>query len=954
MALRRVWLNINGADRAVVCDNDKDTLSDVLRRIGLTSVKVGCGVGQCGSCTVIYNGKATRSCTRKMSRVNDYDQIETLEGIGTARNLHPLQLAWITYGGVQCGFCTPGFIMSAKALLDENPNPSRQDVRDHFTKNRNLCRCTGYKPLVDAVMAAAAVMRGEMTMEDITFKMPDSKSLVGSAVPKPSALPKVLGVADFGDDVGGKMPAGTLHLALVMPDSEHANILSIDTSEAETMPGVEKVITAKDCQGTNRASFPLRHPRATISGLDHPVLCDEKIRQYGDVVAVVAARTSEEARAAAKLVKVELEELPVYKNYVEAVAPGAMEIHADNDSSKLGPNIYCVQPMFKGEDTREIMENSAHVVTANTYSIREPHLPIEPDIVQAYWDENGKMAIQCKTQFLHGALGAVAGAIGLPPEQVRIIQNPTGGSFGYSMSSGSFAIAAIAVMATGKPCTMSMTYPEFMNFTGKRAASFINGKLAADENGKITALEFNIGIDHGAYSENALGPVTRSAVFLGFPYNIPNINGISRVAFTNHVFGTAYRGYGSPQAYTCSEALVDKLAIECGMDPFEFRYLNIARPNETCNTSTTYKIYPMEEMMDTLRPLYYEAVAKARAESTDKVKRGVGLICGGYTSGMNGDRSSVELELMPDGSVTCYNAWPDVGQGADYGALIHTYEALRPLGLKLEQIHLVMNDTDTALAHGPAAGSRSHMTNAASTKLAAEQLLKAMRRVDRGYYTYDEMVELGIPTKYTGSRFADGGGPAIDPDNGHGDPTREFMFLCGFAEVEVDVATGKCTCIGQTLVSDVGVIGSKLSVEGQAYGGISHTIGYALTEQFEDQKKHVYPLSAGLPQCNEVPDNITLIHHVSFREDSWYGAAGCSENFQSAGHMMVINGIYDAVGIRIYDLPATPEKIKAAMDAKKKGKELPNPPYYLGRDDFYDMVDYLKTNRIGGEAEFEG
>jgi len=954
MALRRVWLKLNGADRAIVCDNEKDTLSDVLRRIGMTSVKVGCGVGQCGSCTVIFNGKATRSCTMRMKRVNDYDVIETLEGLGTARNLHPLQLAWITYGGVQCGFCTPGFIMSAKALLDVNPNPTRQDVRDHFTANRNLCRCTGYKPLVDAVMAAAAVMRGEQTMDDITFKMPASGSLIGSEVPKPTALSKVLGICDYGDDVGLKMPGETLHLALVMPDTSHAKILSIDTSEAEKMSGVEKVITAKDCRGTNRASFPLRHPRATMSGLDHPILCDEKIFMYGDVVAVVAARTEREAREAAKAVKVELEELPVYKNYVEAVAPGAMEIHEDNDNSKFGPNIYCVQPMFKGEDTRPIMESSPHVVTANTYATREPHLPIEPDTVQAYWDEDGKMAIQCKSQFLHGAKMMVAGGIGLEADDIRIIQNPTGGGFGYPMSASSFAIAAMAVMETGKPCTMTMSYPEFMNFTGKRAAAYINGKLAADENGKITALEFDIGLDHGAYAENALGPLTRACVFLGFPYNIPNINGVGRVAFTNHVFGTAYRGFGSPQAYTCSETLMDKLAEDCGMDPFEIRYINVARPYELCNSSTTFKIYPMEEMMDKLRPLYYEAVEKARKESTDKIKRGVGMICGGYTSGMNGDMAQVEVELNPDGSVTNYNAWPDMGQGADYGALIHTHEALRPLGLKPEQIHLVMGDTKHNLAHGPAAGSRSHMANAEATRNACELLLKAMRRQDRGYYSYDEMVELGIPTKYTGVRRAEGGGAAISPDDGHGDPTREFMYLCGFAEVEVDVETGKCICIGQTMVSDVGVIGSKLSVDGQAYGGISHTIGYALTEQFEDQKRHAYPRSAGLPSCNEVPDKLDIIHHISYREDSWYGAAGCSENFQNAGHMMILNGIYDAVGVRVYDIPATPEKIKGLMDAKAAGKTPPNPPYYMGRDEFFDLIDFLKADITGGEAEFEG
>ena len=177
MAIRKGVFVVNGVERILFGDPEKDSLADVLRRTGLTSVKLGCGTGQCGVCTIILDGKPCRACIKKYGKVAEHSVIETLEGFGTANNLHPLQQAWITYGGVQCGFCTPGFIVSAKALLDVNPNPTRQDVRDWFTKNNNLCRCTGYKQLVDAVMAAAAVMRGEKTMEDITFKIPNRESI---------------------------------------------------------------------------------------------------------------------------------------------------------------------------------------------------------------------------------------------------------------------------------------------------------------------------------------------------------------------------------------------------------------------------------------------------------------------------------------------------------------------------------------------------------------------------------------------------------------------------------------------------------------------------------------------------------------------------------------------------------------------------------------------------------
>ncbi|KNZ40860.1 (2Fe-2S)-binding protein, partial [Acetobacterium bakii] len=187
MAKRKMLLFINGAERMLVCDPESDTLSDVLRRIGLTGTKVGCGTGQCGACSVIFNGKVIRSCSKKMKNIEDGSEITTIEGIGSPTQLHPIQLAWIVYGGVQCGFCTPGFIVSTKGLLDTNDNPTRQEVRDWFRKHRNACRCTGYKPLVDAVMAAAKVIRGEMTMAELSFDIPEDGRIYNTRYPRPAA-----------------------------------------------------------------------------------------------------------------------------------------------------------------------------------------------------------------------------------------------------------------------------------------------------------------------------------------------------------------------------------------------------------------------------------------------------------------------------------------------------------------------------------------------------------------------------------------------------------------------------------------------------------------------------------------------------------------------------------------------------------------------------------------------
>ncbi len=246
----------------------------MLRRLGLTGVKVGCGTGVCGACSVILDGKVIRSCTKRMKTVKEYSEVTTIEGIGIPNNPHPLQVAWINCGAVQCGFCVPGFIVSAFQLLKENINPTREEVRDWFQKHRNVCRCTGYKQIVDAVMLAAEVMRGEKTIAEIQYEPDENeKEYYGKPVVRPIALGKACGVVDYGDDIELKMPAETLHVAVVQPRvTIHGTIKSIDYSEAEKMPGVVKVITAKDVQGTNHMDLWTNSPLSTSSRTPHSIL----------------------------------------------------------------------------------------------------------------------------------------------------------------------------------------------------------------------------------------------------------------------------------------------------------------------------------------------------------------------------------------------------------------------------------------------------------------------------------------------------------------------------------------------------------------------------------------------------------------------------------------------------------------------------------------------------------
>lgn len=949
MKLRKMTLNINGADRMFICDPEKDTLASVIRRLGLTGTKVGCGTGVCGACSVMLDGKVIRSCTKKIKTVKEYSSVITIEGIGSVFNPHALQYAWVHLGAVQCGFCVPGFVVSAFALLQENSKPTREDVRDWFQKHRNVCRCTGYKQIVDAVMEAAAIMRGEKTFADITYDWSKDSDYYGKPLVRPNAMPKACGVCDFGDDIELKMPPETLKVALVMPRiTSHAKIIKIDYSEAEKMPGVVKVITAKDIEGANRLMAYQFSPRTTVFDQVHKLLQDEKIINYGNVVAMVVADTKDHAHEAAAKVKVEIEQLPEYMNYLDAVMPDAMRIHPTMD------NIYSAQPLRKGEADKvpELIDEAACSVEGRFYSSREPHMSIEGDTVQAYYDEDGLLTIQCKAMTVYFDRDDIAEAVGLPVEQIRVVENPTGGSFGWAMSASSYALAAIACKVTGMPVALSMDYAQFMAFSGKRSPAHFNGRLACDKDGKIIAGEFDAGLDHGAYPELGDDKLTKILRFMFFPYNVPNALGLARVAITNHAYGTAYRGYGSPQAYTCGEALIDMLAEKAGIDPFEFRYKNIARTGETNLNQAEFLQYPMEEMMNIMKPYYEEAVKKSKATDTKEVRRGVGLAWGGYNVGLGGiDIASVAIELTGDNKFTKYDTWQDQGQGGDAGSLICTLEALKPyFKVTPDDVKLVQADTRDCPNTGESAGSRSHFANGKASILAAENLARAMRKEDGTYRTYDEMIGEGIPTRYDGdwaassewSEFGD-----LNPNDGSGNPTYAYTYALYLSEVEVEVATGKTTVIGMTCVDWVGRVGNVQSVDGQAYGGISHSIGFALSENYDDVKKHNNIYGAGVPYIKDIPDNMQAIHLDGFDERGPFGSSGASEAFQSSDHVAVINAINNACGVRIYELPASPAKVKAGLELLAAGGKVEPPKKYFLGSDFYDELEKIKANPIG-------
>ncbi|HOG14108.1 MAG TPA: molybdopterin-dependent oxidoreductase [Synergistales bacterium] len=921
---------INGVSQRVVADAEEKLVNVIRQQLHLTGTKLGCGQGQCGACNVILDGKVIRSCVTAWKKVPENADILTIEGIGTPDHLHAIQWAFIANGAIQCGFCTPGFIVAAKGLLDENLNPTRNEIRDWFQAHWTACRCTGYKQITDAVMDAAAVLRGEKSMTDFAKSLKPGDSVWGTRYPRPSAIFKATGTFDFGDDAGLKLPTETLHAVPVCPETNHARVLSIDFSEAEKMPGVFKIVTAEDIKankGTNRIRGQVGSGTASTDGWERRILVEEgdKIRQWGEAVAIVCADSEAQARAAAAAVKVKLEEMQAVMDVKEAMAPGAAKAYEEIPDIDGIPNCFNKRPIIKGEDPAPLIDEAPHVVEAEFWSSRQPHMTIETDCGFGYWDEEGRLTLQTKSICVYRHALMIARGLGVPPSKIRVIQNNMGATFGYKVAPTNEPLLGACVIATGRPVYMRLDMKEHIVRTPKRSPFLMKVRAGADEKGRLVGLEHYWYVDHGPYSESSQDLTNKGGQFICAPYRLDNIKGAGYTLFTNHKWCGAFRAYGGPQTYFAGEQVMDMLAEKVGMDPLDFREINLVRPGDTFPSGQKPEIYPLQAMLTRLRPLYEEAKKRAEDDSTDKIKRAVGVSIGIYNANDDGaDEAASNIELTRDG-VILYNTWEDHGQGADMGCVGTAHEALKPLRFHPDQIKLVCNDMAKAPNSGAAAASRSQVMVGNAIVDSCRKLLAAMKKADGTYRTYDEMVAEGIPTCYEGywqAKVRDIDGEVItctgmDDVTGQGYPFSNHMFGLFMAEVAVDVETGKVAVERFTLVSDVGKINNFDVVEGQQYGGIAQGIGLALTEDFGDPAKYTNLVTCGFPYMKDIPDDIRLIHMETPREFGPFGASGTGEMPLSAPHSAILNGIARACGARIFQIPALPERVLQGM--KKKG-----------------------------------
>lgn len=558
MNKRRIQLTVNDVIREVWISEDTLLLDVIRDQLGLTGAKRGCGKGECGACTVLVDGLPIMSCIYPPIKAEGRSII-TIEGLGDQKRLHPLQKQFIERGAVQCGFCTPGIILSSKVLLDKNPQPSEYEIR--LAISGNLCRCTGYTKVVEAIEASAEELMGKVAAID---RQEPTTGSIGRSVKRVDGIPKVTGKAIFADDI--YIP-NMLFASVFRSPHPCAHIVSINCSEAKKLPGVKAVLTAKDIPGSNRYGVIIK---------DQPYLAEERVRFVGDPIAVVAAETKELARQGLKKIHVDYKKLPAVFDPEEAMKPGAPQVHENG-------NILHHRKIRKG-NIEDGFDKADIIIEKSFRSQTAEHAYIEPEAAIAYMD-HGQMVVHCCTQAPHYTRSEIAEMLRLLISKVRIIQATTGGGFGGKADISAQPYAALCSYITGQPVKYVLTREESIFTTTKRHAFNLYYKFGATKEGKLIAARVVIIGNTGAYASFGPAVLTRSATMALGPYDCPNVHVDAYAIYTNYPIGGAMRGFGAPQMAPCHEAIMDEIARKCGLSPIEIRRRNMLHPGSATVTN---------------------------------------------------------------------------------------------------------------------------------------------------------------------------------------------------------------------------------------------------------------------------------------------------------------------------------------------------------------------------------
>jgi aldehyde oxidoreductase len=913
-------LVVNGSPRRLDVP-PRWTLLDLLREgLGLVGTKEGCDDGTCGTCTVMVDGRVVRACQTPASEAAGKNVL-TIEGLGSPERPHPLQEAFVAADAVQCGFCTPGMIMAAAALLERDPRPSRSEISRWL--GSNLCRCTGYNSILDAIEWAAAGQPGAPRRSPAVPRNDGrQRHAVGAGHRRLEAMDKATGRAVYAADLAVE---GMLHARAVRSPHAHAEIVGIDAERALGLDGVVAVLTARDVPGKNSYGRRLK---------DQSVLVEHRVRQLGDAVALVVATSSEVATEALSLIDVQYRELPAVLSAQAALADRAPQIDA-------GGNLLSEKWLRLGDVAEGFAR--ADVVVEETYSTpSNEHAYLEPEAALASW-EGETLVVHTATQFPHYQRWEIATTMGLPLERVRVVPTVCGGAFGGKTEISCQCLAALAAYRTGKPVKIVYTRAESFVSTTKRHPFTIRCRAGATRDGEITALAMDMLADTGAYASFGPGLMVKAFGSAAGPYRWPNVELHGRVAFTNNPSAGCMRGPGTTQVAFAIESQMDLLAARLGIDPLEFRERNRLRKGDRVLSGQVLEREPAYgETLEAVRPYWVEALERSSEfnEAGGALRRGVGVASiwygiggggGGPVPGL-GPAATVgrapgraAVDLLDDGIILVRTSAMDLGQGtATAMALIAAEELGQPLG----RVRVGSGDTSTSPDSGPTVGSRVTFLVGNAVRGAAASLRDCIlatasellgrpadelelcdgyvrtRRHPKTRVALSEVArartDAKLPNTFEG--YFDVELPAFDAGGELGEPYAMFVTGTQMAEVEVDTKSGDVRVLRMVAAHDVGKPVFEEGVVGQIEGGVAMGIGFALKEEFVPGETEGFK-QYQIPRTRDVPEIVTILVGGSGEPPDLQvkGVGECSNMVTAPA---ITNAIAHATGHRVLRLPA--------------------------------------------------
>ena len=881
-------------------------LSEVLREaLGARDVKIGCNAGDCGACTVLVDGDPVCACLMPAQQAAGR-QVETLGGLHRRDPLtRALGRRFEDHGAAQCGICTPGMMVSAVALLRRVATPSEAEVQEAL--GGVLCRCTGYRKIIDAVRGLPALAE-------------DGPGGVGTSLRKLDGASKVAGLEAFGDDVA---PPGTLEILIIRAPHDRAAFVLGDTAAfVAAHEGIETVLTAADIPGRNLFGV-------IPAFMDQPVFAETETRFRGEAVAAVIG-TPEAIRALDPAeFPVTWTALPAATDIATAQAEGAAELHAGR-----ARNVMCGGFVACG-DAAAALARADVTVEGHFQSGFVEHAYIEPEAGFARM-VGDRVEVHACTQAPVMDREALEIILGLDASKIRILPTAVGGGFGSKLDVTVQPYLALGAIKTGKPVRLTYSRRESMQSSTKRHPSDIKLKIGATRDGLICGFEFFGAFDTGAYASWGPTVANRVPVHASGPYRISDYRAESRGIHTHNPPAGAFRGFGVPQSAIAQESLFDVLAEKLGMDPLEFRLLNALRNGTPTVCGQVFdQGVGIGKCLEALRPAWQRerAAAEEFNRTSSQRKRGVGLAAGWYGCGNTSlpNPSTIKSGILRDGTVVLHQGAMDIGQGSN---TVITQIFAEALGIAPGLVRLVGADTDVTPDAGKTSASRQTYVSGNAARLSGEALRAQILEAMNVARTADLQFEAGRIRATDAAGHHDLSLEALEPDaegfvlraeetydpptrpldaQGQGAPYAQFGYAAHLVVVEVDCAFGTVRPLKFVAAHDVGRAINPMLVEGQVHGGIAQGLGMALMEEYlpgRTENLHDYLM----PTIGDIPPIETLIIEEPDAHGP-YGAKGLGEHVLIPTAPALLNAIYHATGARITRVPATPARVRAAIRA---------------------------------------